>query len=71
MLNGTSALLHLLNQGGSLCGVTSGPLPGSLSLELGETLCLSLQLNSSGLVRCVVRAAWETCPAPAFCAPRR
>lgn len=71
MLSGsTSALLNLLNQGGSLCGVTSVPLPSNLSHELSETLCLTLQPNSSGLVRCMVRAAWETCPAPAFCAPR-
>lgn len=68
---GTSALLYLLYEGGCLCGVTSGPLPSSLSHELGPSLCLTLQPNSPGLVRCVVRAAWETCPAPAFCAPLR
>lgn len=26
-------------------------------------------MNSSAVVSCVVRVAWETCPAPAFCAP--
>lgn len=68
---GTSALFYLLNQGDSLCVVISGPLPSNLSLELSATLCLTLQPNSSALVRCVVRVAWETCLAPAFCAPPR
>lgn len=68
---GTSALLYLLYEGGSVCGVTPGPSPSSLSHELGSSLCLTLQPNSSGLVRCVVRAAWETCLALAFCAPLR
>lgn len=64
---GTSALLYLLKQGGSLCGVTSVTFPSNLGHELSETLFL--HPTASGLVSCVVRVVWGTCPAPAFCAP--